>query len=156
MKLFLPVAGIIFSIGACCCGNLEEYQQKVDAKQEEVSTPATAQKPDGPKPAASGAAAEGSCGRFKDWSVPAPSGLKVLACSDEGGTGSLVMQGSGSPADACRAIRGWADGLGAKLTTEASMGGTTSLIYSKDSTQIVAACTDATGQTTVSLSLSAM
>lgn len=158
MKLFIPVAGIIFSIGACCCGDmgdLEALSKQVEEVQ--IETPASGgDKPAEAKPSSGGSAVSGSCGRFKDWGIQAPSGFNVVACSDDSGSGGLVMQGAGSPADACKVIRSWAEGTGAKLTTEATMGGTTSLIYQKDGTQITAACTDATGQTTVSVALSTM
>ncbi len=160
MKLFIPVVGIIFSIGACCCGNMDELTEKMDEIKVEApmdggsTTTTTTSSTTTTSGSSEGDAVDGACGRFKDWGVKAPSGFKSVACSDDAGSGGLVLQGSGSPADACKVIKAWAEGTGAKLTTESNMGGTTALIYQKDDTQITAACTDATGQTTVSISLS--
>jgi len=159
MKLFIPVVGILFSIAACCCGDMGEFAEKmeeikVEAPQDEGSTDKGEEKTEAK--ASAGEAVEGACGRYKDWGMTAPSGFKVVACSDDAGSGGIVLQGAGSPSDACKMIKVWAEGTGAKLTTEANMGGTTSLIYQKDDTQITAACTDATGQTTLSVALSKM
>lgn len=162
MKLFIPVVGILFSIAACCCGDMGELAEKMEEiKVEAPKDEGSADKEEGKEEkteakSASGEAVEGACGRYKDWGMTAPSGFKVVACSDDAGSGGIVLQGSGSPSDACKVIKSWAEGTGAKLTTEANMGGTTSLIYQKDDTQITAACTDATGQTTLSVALSKM
>lgn len=161
MKLFIPVVGIIFAIGACCCGDMGELTEKMEEMKVETTdggstTTTTTSSSTTTTSGGSGEAVSGACGRFKDWGVKAPSGFNSVACSDDNGSGGLVLQGSGSPADACKVIKAWAESTGAKLTTEAAMGGTTSLIYQKDDTQITAACTDATGQTTVSIALSKM
>ncbi|MSP57063.1 MAG: hypothetical protein EXR69_15915, partial [Myxococcales bacterium] len=130
MKLFLPVAGIIGAIGACCCGDMDELTQKLqEIEATEAPVEAESEKPaDGAPsaaPAVAGPALEGACGRFKDWGLPGPSGFKMLYCADADGTGSVTMQGSGSPAEACAPLKDWAAGIGAKLTLEATMMGVT-------------------------------
>ncbi len=104
--------------------------------------------------ASAGSAVDGACGKFKDWGLTAPSGFKTTVCSDQGDSASIILSGSGSPSDACKVIKTWADGTGAKLTTQSDMGGTTALIYTKDTTNMTIACTDMTGSTTISVSLS--
>lgn len=160
MKLFIPVVGILFSIAACCCGDMDELTEKMEEIKVEAPAGSTDKAEDKTEEKSEGASAgeavDGACGRYKDWGMKAPSGFKVVACSDDAGSGGIVLQGAGAPSDACKVIKAWAEGTGAKLTTEANMGGTTSLIYQKDDTQITAACTDATGQTTLSVALSKM
>ena len=165
MKLFIPVAGILFAIGACCCGDMDQMtEQMKDLNPDAATTPAPTEVPtvSGSSSApvsgsasASGTAVDGACGRYKDWGLTAPSGFKVVACSDDAGSGGIVLQGAGSPADACKAVKAWAEGAGGKVTMESSMGAET-VMLTKDTTQITAACTDATGQTTISIALSAM
>ena len=84
MKLFIPVVGILFSIAACCCGDMGEFAEKmeeikVEAPQDEGSTDKAEEKTEAK--ASAGEAVEGACGRYKDWGMTAPSGFKVVACA---------------------------------------------------------------------------
>lgn len=157
MKLFLPVAGIIAAIGACCCGDMDELTEQMEGMKVETPAEGGSEKPSdaapSAAPAAAGPAVEGACGRFKDWGVPGPSGFKVLYCADDAGTGSITMQGSGSPADACKPLKDWAAGTGAKLTLETTTVAVTAM-YEKDAANMIVTCQDMTGQTTATVTLS--
>ncbi len=63
------------------------------------------------------------------------------------------MQGAGAPTDVCAPIKAWATGGGWSVTTESSFGGTEAIILKNADQQLTVACTDATGPTTVSLSI---
>jgi hypothetical protein len=75
-------------------------------------------------------------------------------CADNGGSASLTFKGDGDLGAACTKESGWAEGAGWTKQTYASMGGTTSYIYKKDSKNLTIACTNAAGSPMVVLSLS--
>lgn len=164
MKLMVPVAGIFVAAGACCCcggGDIESMIEEMenqsggaamdDIKIEEPTEAGGSSGSGG----GSFTAGEGTCGRFKTDGMPVPDGLSVLSCATMGDTESIVMQGSGSPAEVCKPMKAWATSTGWSVTTEAAMGDTTSIILKdNNSKQLVVACSNMTGQTTVSVSIS--
>ena len=163
MKLLVPVVGIVFSIGACCCGDmggLEERMEELqgaaveDAEAVPVEAP-SAEAAAVPSAATPAGTVDGACGRYRDWGLKVPAGFTVLACSDAPDAAGIVLQGAGSPTEACKVVRAWAEGTGATLAMENAMGGTSSLIFEKENAQITVACTDVTGTTTISIALSA-
>jgi hypothetical protein len=163
MKLMVPVAGMFVAAGACCCcgggdmeSMLEEMQnQSGGAAMDDIKIEEPSEASGSGGGSVGGGSTEGTCGRFKDDGLTIPSGLSVLSCATMGSTESIVMQGSGAPGEVCKPIKAWATGAGWSVTTEAAMGDTTSIIL-KDSNnkQLTVACTNMTGQTTVSLSIS--
>lgn len=169
MKIMVPVAGMVVAAGSCCCcgGDMTELFEEIE-RQVNGGSSATFQEGgddaadavaddaagDEAPAAAAGGSTEGLCGRFLDEGLTVPSGLKVLSCGTFGGTESVVMQGSGDPKEVCSPMKSWATGHGWSVTTEASMMDTMSVILKNADKQMTLACTNATGQTTVSMSIS--
>lgn len=165
MKLMVPVAGIFVAAGACCCcggGDIESMIEEMENQSGgaamddiKIEEPSEAGGSSGSGGGGSFTAGEGTCGRFKTDGMPVPDGLSVLSCATMGDTESIVMQGSGSPAEVCKPMKAWATSTGWSVTTEAAMGDTTSIILKdNNSKQLVVACSNMTGQTTVSVSIS--
>ncbi|MDP2304904.1 MAG: hypothetical protein Q8P18_02630 [Pseudomonadota bacterium] len=167
MKFMLPVAaGMFVAAGSCCCcggGDMAEMLEEIEAAQNGAGgTPdigaADAEEPteDAPSdaPVTAGGSAEGLCGRFKDDGLQVPSGLSVFSCTSMGTTESVLLRGSGSPADACVSLKSWATGAGWAVLYEADVSGTSSITLKKDSSNLSLACMDVGGTTTVSVSLS--
>ncbi|MFN7142307.1 MAG: hypothetical protein ACK4YP_00905 [Myxococcota bacterium] len=168
MKIMVPVAGMVVAAGSCCCcgGDMTELFEEIERQinggssatfqegGDEAAADAVAGDEVDPVAAAGGGSTEGLCGRFLDEGLTVPSGLKVLSCGTFGGTESVVMQGSGDPKAVCSPMKSWATGHGWTVTTEASMMDTVSVILKNADKQMTLACTNATGQTTVSLSVS--
>jgi hypothetical protein len=169
MKIMVPVAGMIVAAGSCCCCGgdieslIEEIQREVNGGSSAdydiaVDEPVAADGAgdgagSGSAPAATGNQ-DGLCGRFKTDGMSVPAGLSVINCASMGTTEAVVMQGSADPKEACAPIRAWALGAGWSVTTEASIVGTQSIILKQADKQLTVACTDQTGQTTVSVSIS--
>jgi hypothetical protein len=170
MKLFVPIVGMMVASGACCCCGGGDMAEQIEALSREAtenatSTPITTEG-DAEEPAAEpaaepasggsglGSSTAGLCGRFKDDGMTLPDGFSVIACTTSGTTEALLLQGSGSPKDTCAAEKAWATGAGWSVTTEASMMDTSSILLAKDSNRMTLACTNATGNTTVSVSIS--
>lgn len=157
MKLAVPAVGIVVAAASCCCcGDLETKMDEIMGGGE---PDAIYVEPDGttvaPTPSAgAGTVVSGACGRFGSMGIEAPSGFSILACSDQGSNGSLLLQGSASPKDACSTMRAWATGGGWNVETEASMGDTVSLIFGKGGDKMTVACTNMTGATTIAVTLS--
>jgi len=128
-----------------------EDAEAVQLDAPSAAVPAAAQ----PSAATPAGTVDGACGRYRDWGLKVPAGFTVLACSDALDSGGIVLQGAGSPTEACKVVRAWAEGTGATLAMENAMGGTSSMIFEKENAQITVACTDVTGTTTISIALSA-
>ncbi|MFZ5480402.1 MAG: hypothetical protein ACOZNI_26800 [Myxococcota bacterium] len=166
MKLLFPVTGIVVLSGVCCCGDfMEGFEEgmeigmKADGEGSEVTV--SQEMADGTKVTSStteGGTLEatlgGSCGRYKDWGMSAPSGWSVQACSDDGTNGGLTMNGGSDPSAACKDLKGWATGKGFSVSMENEMAGTTSIILEKDATRMTMACTSMGGMNNVSIALS--
>ena len=158
MKVLVPVAAMIVAVGSCCCcggdiqGLLEDIERQVNGSGEAVVDEGGDEQPD--LGGGGGGSTEGLCGTFKDAGMTVPSGLSVVSCATMGSTEAVVMQGSADPKAACAPLKEWATGAGWSVTTEASIVGTTSIIFKRDDKQLTLACTDQTGQTTVSASIS--
>jgi hypothetical protein len=79
-----------------------------------------------------------------------------MVCSNTGSSSSLVMQGSGDPIELCKPLKGWVESQGYSITAAAAMSGTSSIVAKKGGQNFVVACTNSTGQTLVSYSLTSM
>lgn len=166
MKLAIPALGIIVAAGGCCCcggltDELSELGIPVDGEEVVVDVPEEPGGDAAPVAPASGggggsvAALDGTCGRFASMGIGAPSGSTVMACSDDSGTGGLVIKTTASPKDACAVMKSWASGNGWNVTLESGMGGTSSIMTEKGADQLIFACNDMTGSTTISVALTA-
>lgn len=173
MKLMIPVAGIVFASGVCCCGDLVSKVQEMaqeemnkegvtvttgDGTAVQVGDGGTTVTTGSTTASASGAGGletvSGACGRFGTMGVKGPSGFSIMACSDTGNSAALVLTGSGDPSAICKPLKDWVEGAGYTVTVNASMGGTASIVSQKGGERFVVACTNSTGPTLVSYSLS--
>lgn len=178
MKLMVPVAGIVFASGICCCGDFVEgiktgveEGMKQAGQDITVSTGdgTTVTVGDGGATATTGGATattggggsgglvkvDGACGKFGAMGVQGPAGFSIMACSDTGNSAALVLQGSGDPVELCKPIKSWVESAGYTISVNAAMGGTSSIVSQKGTERLVIACTNQTGPTLVSYSLSA-
>lgn len=166
MKVLAPVGTLVVAAISCCCcgGDLESLINDLEREVGGGSFSELTVGEDGEdvvdgddvaeKGGGGGGSTEGLCGTFKDAGMTVPDGVRVVTCATMGGTESVVMQGSADPKASCVPLKDWATGAGWSVTTEASIVGTTSVILKKDGKQLTLACTDQTGQTTVSVSIS--
>lgn len=154
MKLAIPATGIIVGSGlCCCCGDFGNQFSDFGVDQNDFAVPEGT--PDAvPAPDAGGGGSGDLCGRYGSLGVTVPSGLNVVACTDDGTNASLIMQGSGSPKDACTGLKSWGTGAGWNVVTEADLGGSYTVIMGKEGNNLTLACTDLTGSTTVSMTIS--
>ena len=169
MKVLLPVTVIaMISSFCCCCGSgadmnyeemFNEAMEQAGAGSPAVEGGTTGTPTDAPAvtTATSGSGDEavlgGTCGKFKDLGVKAPSGLTVFACTQSSGTDSLMLRGSGEPGPACGAIRDWATGAGFTKEFETESSGTTAITMTDSDDRMSIACTTAAGATTVAVSI---
>lgn len=162
MKLAVPVLGIVVAAGGCCCcGDFTDDLAELGIPMDDVVVEAPMGEPvpsgDAPAAAATGggsvSALGGTCGRFKEMGLGAPSGFSVLACSDSDGTGGLTIKGSGSPKDACETMKTWIKDNGWNITLESGMGGANTLMSEKGSEQLVVSCNNMTGETMIAVAL---
>lgn len=151
MKLAIPVVGMMVASGVCCCCG-SDYSDQFAEFEKASDAIAVPDVPDVPSMGGSVSASD-LCGRWGAMGLAAPGGLSMLACTDDGSSASVVFRGSGDPASLCADVKSWASGAGWNKITEASMGGTTSVIFKKDSTNMTVGCVDM-GGTTVSMTLS--
>jgi hypothetical protein len=177
MKLMVPVAGMVFAAGTCCCGDFtEEFQKGFDeefgkameqaaeeaAKQATPEGGVTVTTGDGTTvtvgatATAGGGGLEtvgGACGRFKDMGVVGPSGFSVLMCSDTGGSAALTIQGDGDNVAHCKSLKGWVSDKGYSLVVENDSGDTYSLVTKKGSESFVVNCMKQAGGVWISYSV---
>jgi hypothetical protein len=161
--VLLPVTVIaMVSSFCCCCGGGGDWQQQLEEAMQEagVETPAVeggTAPTDAPAAATSGSGDEavlgGTCGKFKELGVKAPSGLSVFACTQSSGTDSLMLRGDGDPGPACATIRDWATGAGFTKEFETESSGTTAITMTDSDDRMSIACTTAAGATTVAVSI---
>ncbi len=154
MKLVLPVGAIVASVAACCCCGGDFTNFDPDALIEQLEEGSVAVDEGTADVGEATATTSGTCGRFKTDGFSVPAGLSVTACATMGDTESLVMQGSGNPEEICKPVKAWAESKGWQVSNEFSGGGTSSLIAKEGGKQLTVACTDMSGQTTMSLSIS--
>jgi hypothetical protein len=156
VKLLFPVTGVIFLSGMCCCGDfMEGLQSGMEGGTPVVTDEAaTDGAPAGSATSGGATALGGTCGRFADWSIAAPSGWNVMACTDDGTNGSLTLMGGSDPAAGCKAVRDWAEGKGFSKTSETEAMGTTAITLEKDAARMTLGCTGMAGQNTVAIVLS--
>lgn len=160
MKLFLPLGAIFFAAASCCCcGDFGSELSSMGIDIPGAGTPAVSiggSSGTQAAPAAGGAVLAGTCGRFKSDSLTAPSGMTVMVCSEGGGADSIVLSGSGDPGEACKTIKGWAEGQGWATEFDTQASGTHAVTLKKATERLVIGCTSMAGQTTVSVSYSTM
>ena len=161
MKLFLPLGAILFAAASCCCcgdfGN-ELSGLGIDIPSGDGAT-VTVTGDGGTSATASsagGSVLAGTCGRFKDGGLTAPSGMSVMVCSEGGGADSIVLSGSSDPGDSCKVVKGWAEGQGWSTEYDTEASGTHAVTMKKGTERLVIGCTSMAGQTTVSVSFTAM
>lgn len=159
MKLMIPVVGMIVAAGSCCCCGfdpeelMEEMSKQSGGGTEDVVVTDGGEADEPASGGGGGGTTEGTCGRFKADGLSLPSGLSVLNCATSSGTESLVAMGSGSPKDACGGIKSWATGKGWAVEYDVEAGGSYSITLKNGGERMAIACTDSTGQTTVSVSI---
>ena len=172
MKLIVPVVGIVFASGFCCCGDfMEGVEQGMKEAQEQQAGGGADEDVDvklgdggaevkagGAEVKLGGGAALGNlCGPFAELAPPAPSGFSVMTCvtsTTMGGGSTLVLTGSGDPAEICKPYKGWAEGKGFSITASGDSMGTGFLTANKGSQRLTLSCSNMTGQTLVSIVLS--
>lgn len=156
MKILLPVATIVFAGGICCCGDLGSQLEALSGGGNEINinvngdgttTDATTAAP------STGSVLAGTCGKFKELSLSAPSGMSVMVCSEGGGNDSIVLSGGGDPSDVCKALKGWAEGQGFTTEFDVNSSGTYAVTLKKGSDRMSLGCTSMAGQTTASIAL---
>lgn len=171
MKLAIPVAAIAIASGACCCcsGEFFEGMQSgmEEAMQEQNGTSVTVTTEGGTTTttttgggaggaAPAGDALDGACGRFKSMGLTAPAGTKVTICTtDEASGDTIVTTTDVEPEAACKHFAAWGTSQGYTTDTEGSFGGTSSVIQSKGSDQLVIACMKIMGKNNATMTLSA-
>jgi hypothetical protein len=100
----------------------------------------------------SGAALVGACGKFK--TLTAPAGTSVQVCTEGGGSDAIVLQSKSSPEEACKSAKAWATGAGYAIEFDTNAMGSWAITLTGSGERMAIACTAATGQTSVSISLS--
>ncbi len=164
MKLVIPLAFMSIGSALCCCcggstfedfenGNFEEMLENA-AEAPAEGTEAPAEEGGAEQAAAGGSMAAGTCGKFKEWSLPSPSGFSVTSCVESGGNDSIVLSGSGSPSDACKGIRSWVKDSGFSIVADSDAMGSVGIVASKDAMNLAISCTDMMGSTIIAVSLS--
>lgn len=158
MKLFLPLGAILFAAASCCCcGDLGGEIAKLGVAVPGVdATSVTVSASGDGGTVTTGSVLAGTCGRFKEGGLTAPSGMSVMVCSEGGGADSIVLSGSADPASACKVVKGWAEGQGWSTEYDTNASGTYAVTMKKGSERLVIGCLEMAGQTTVSVSYSAM
>lgn len=174
MKALVPVVGMgIAAASCCCCGDffagvqegfneaLQEAQggSTVTVTDQEGTTTVTAGGGEATGTADGGGGSTPSgdlCGRFGQMGLQAPAGFSVTACSDLGGTGGLLLRGSGSPSDACAVMKRWGDSTGYSLLANSSMGETQAITYQKSGEILAISCSSVGGETQISVGLTRM
>ena len=143
--------------GCCCCGGdmaseFEELGIEMPSEaQEVIATPSDRSAPAASR-AASATALVGSCGKFK--TLSAAPGTTVQVCTEGGGSDAIVLQSTSTPEDSCKAAKAWATGAGYSIEFDTNAMGTYALTLTGSGERMAIACTSATGQTIVSISLS--
>ena len=158
MKILLPVATVIFASGFCCCGDLVSQLEGLSGGGNDLNITVNG---DGATGASEGATAApstgsvlaGTCGKFKELSLAAPSGMSVMVCSEGGGNDSIVLSGGGDPSDVCKSLKGWAEGQGFATEFDVNSSGTYAVTLKKGSERMSLGCTSMAGQTTASIAL---
>jgi hypothetical protein len=102
--------------------------------------------------APAGTALVGTCGKFK--TLTAAPGTTVQVCTEGGGSDAIVLQSKSTPEDSCKAAKSWATGSGYKVEFDTNAMGTYAITLTGSGERMAIACTSATGQTIVSISLS--
>ncbi len=155
VKLLLPVSVIVFAAGACCCcgsdmtSQLEELGVPADAIPSEGSSGSA----DAAPVAAGGASLAGTCGKFKEKGLTAPSGSSVMVCSEGGGNDSIVISGGGTPEEVCKSVKAWAEGAGYTTEFDTNAAGTWAVTMKGASDRLTIGCTEMAGSTTSSVSV---
>ncbi len=163
MKLLIPVGAIVFGAGVCCCGGgdfaegLKQGAQEAmeEAAQEAGNAPTTeAPMADAPV-AASGTTSmlDGACGRFAAMGVPSPGAAKVTICTTDASSDTLIMNTDIDTASACKIMKGWVDDKGFSIQSEGTFAGTSSIVASKGSDQLVVACMEVMGKNSVTMTM---
>ncbi len=156
MKLLLPIATVIFAGGFCCCGDIVSQLEGLSgAGGDDVDININVDGDGGSASGGStgGAMLAGTCGKFKEMSLQAPSGMSVMVCSEGGGNDSIVLSGSGNPSDACKSVKSWAEGAGFTTEFDVNSSGTYAVTLKKGSDRLSVGCTEMAGSTTVSITL---
>lgn len=174
MKVVVPVVGVgIAAASCCCCGDffagvqegfneaLEEARGGSAAQVDENGGGVAVSAGDGGASVTLGdggsAAPSGEfCGRFGEMGLRAPAGFSVTACSDLGGTGGLLLRGSGSPSEACAVMKQWGDATGYSLLSNSFMGDTQAVTYQKNGEILAISCSSVGGETQISVGLTRM
>lgn len=174
MKLMVPVAGMVFAAGSCCCcgsffddlksevmseaGNFEageDFDINLDGDDADAPEAASGSASGSSSGASTGFPAfEDTCGRFTSMGITAPSGFKKLACADSGGSSSLVLTGSGDPETICKPYVSWVESQGYKVQFQGGMSGTQSIVAQGNGERMVVACTNSSGPTLITFSVS--
>jgi hypothetical protein len=169
MKLIVPVFGIMFGAGMCCCGDvfsdameagMEDAMKDVEGGTAGGGTTAGGTTSGGTTTVATptGSATLGAlCGPFGGMDPPAPAGFSVMACvssSTIGGGSTLTLTGSGDPAAICKPFKGWAESKGYNVTASGEAGGTGYLTATKGAQRMTLSCSNMSGQTLISIVLS--
>ena len=102
----------------------------------------------------SAAALAGSCGKFKEKGLAVPAGTSVMVCREGGGNDSIVLSGGGTPADMCKAVKTWAEGVGYTTEFDTNAAGTYAVTMKGAGDRLTVGCVEMAGQSTTSISLS--
>jgi WD40 repeat protein len=81
------------------------------------------------------------CGRFRDLGVRIPAKFTVQFCTDEPGSGRLVMRGPGEMAAVCRETKEWATGSGFAVATDLALKELVTIELRKGDLQLGVVCT---------------
>lgn len=161
MKLIFPVSFLTFATAICCCGDIGGIDEKIQELQNSATTTVTTTSPDGSSTTTTSTGTttvtvgtdDSVCGSFKTDGLTLPSGFKATMCASVGDTETLTAQGSGDLKAGCQAVKTWATGHGWSVTSDNSIGSTTSVVAEKADKRLTLACTDVTGSPTVTLSI---
>lgn len=158
MKLLLPVSAIVIAAGFCCCCGGDDMTSQLS----ELGVPTDGMPALGDAPAADagggaasggGVALAGTCGKFKEKGLTAPSGASVMVCSEGGGNDSIVLSGGGAPADTCKTIKAWAEGVGYTTEFDTNAAGTWAVTMKGSTDRLTIGCTEMAGSTTTSVTV---
>jgi hypothetical protein len=171
VKLVVPVAAMMVGTAFCCCcggGGGDEVTVNVDeGAMDRLIQEVTSRMGSGDRPVSEDGAGDeaqaskvpggagiagGTCGLFRSGGFSAPAGFKVKLCTEAAENDTLILEGSGAPADACAVGKAWAKDQGYSIVAESDSSGTIGIYATKGDHSLSIGCNTVMGQTLLTLS----
>lgn len=170
MKLVVPVTAMMVGTGfCCCCGGgdgdqvsinldgdamdrlIHEVKSKVGSGDSAADQDDADQGGGGASAAGVTGMAAGTCGIFKSTRFVAPSGFKVKLCTEAAQNDAIILEGAGTPADACAVAKTWAKEEGYSIVAESDAAGTIGIYATKGDHSLSVGCNTVLGQTVLTV-----